>query len=113
MLKRNEFSFLPTELCHAYKELHEPILQRVHSRASQSDAQSDANETMVHAEDFGRALEYDLRPTACRMSFWFRPSMVHMAADAVTHTDPLQRDSFTGRPMKTQGRKQVKHVGQH
>lgn len=88
-------AFFPTEFCHAYTEFHEQKPQRARFPKSQSDAQSEANETMVYSDDLRTVLEYDFTSMARWITFWLRTSIVHIAADAVTYNCSLQRDSFT------------------
>eukprot|EP00166_Cyanidium_caldarium_P001295 ctg_166.g91 len=52
------------ELCNAYTELNDPLVQRERFTRSQRDADTGDEEAMVADEDFCTALEYGLPPTA-------------------------------------------------
>ncbi|KAK4531845.1 hypothetical protein CCYA_CCYA09G2702 [Cyanidiococcus yangmingshanensis] len=52
------------ELCNAYTELNDPMVQRERFKLSQRDADTGDSEAMAKDEDFCTALEYGLPPTA-------------------------------------------------
>eukprot|EP00188_Purpureofilum_apyrenoidigerum_P004750 Plantae.Rhodophyta-Purpureofilum_apyrenoidigerum.ctg56.p1 GENE.Plantae.Rhodophyta-Purpureofilum_apyrenoidigerum.ctg56~~Plantae.Rhodophyta-Purpureofilum_apyrenoidigerum.ctg56.p1 ORF type:complete len:592 (+),score=155.74 Plantae.Rhodophyta-Purpureofilum_apyrenoidigerum.ctg56:120-1778(+) len=64
MTERFELFINKKEVCNAYTELNNPIVQRERFRASQKDSAQGDEEAMVHDEDFCVSLEHGLPPTA-------------------------------------------------
>lgn len=64
MTERFELFVNGKELCNAYTELNDPLVQRERFRSTQKDVTSGDEEAMVHDEDFCVSLEYALPPTA-------------------------------------------------
>mmetsp|Transcript_5772 Transcript_5772/g.17215 ORF Transcript_5772/g.17215 Transcript_5772/m.17215 type:complete len:603 (-) Transcript_5772:1451-3259(-) len=64
MTERFELFINKKEVCNAYTELNDPIVQRDRFKASQKDSAKGDDEAMVHDEDFCVALEHGLPPTA-------------------------------------------------
>ncbi len=65
MTERFELFANGKEICNAYTELNDPMVQRDRFRVSQKDKlEAHDDEAMVHDEDFCVALEYGLPPTA-------------------------------------------------
>ena len=52
------------EMCNAYTELNDPVEQRARFKAQAADKAAGDDEAMFVDEDFCRALEYGLPPTA-------------------------------------------------
>ncbi|RZC50214.1 hypothetical protein C5167_018640 [Papaver somniferum] len=52
------------ELCNAYTELNDPVVQRERFPVQLKDRQSGDDEAMAFDEDFCKALDYGLPPTA-------------------------------------------------
>ena len=52
------------EMCNAYTELNDPVEQRLRFQAQSKDKSAGDDEAMFVDEDFCKALEYGLPPTA-------------------------------------------------
>lgn len=64
MTERFELFVMGKELCNAYTELNDPLIQRQRFQAQAQQAQNGDMEAQVHDEAFCQALEYGLPPTA-------------------------------------------------
>ncbi|RZC51371.1 hypothetical protein C5167_019805 [Papaver somniferum] len=64
LTERFELFINKHELCNAYTELNDPVVQRERFAAQLKDRQSGDDEAMAFDEDFCKALDYGLPPTA-------------------------------------------------